>query len=106
MTMGGGKDWIQTFETECAVVIVARLRSRAVEMAGNDYELGLLLRRGFVLSVHELGGFGSFHEYTARVFGFSGRMTEERLRVAEALEELPGLSIRLAHGQMCWSVVR
>src|SRR6185503_587197 len=31
---------------------------------------------------------------------------EERLRVAEALESLPGLSVKLAQGELCWSVVR
>jgi hypothetical protein len=93
-------------ELEGAVAIDRRLRERAVKMARNDYELGLLLRRGFVLKVHELGGFGSFHEYVARLFGFNGRQTEERLRVAEALDRLPGLSVELAQGRLCWSVAR
>jgi hypothetical protein len=97
----GGED-----ELEGAVDIDRRLRERAVKMARNDYELGLLLRRGFVLKVHELGGFGSFHEYAQRLFGYSGRQTEERLRVAEALDRLPGLSLELAQGRVCWSVVR
>jgi hypothetical protein len=56
--------------------------------------------------VHELGGFGSFREYVEHVFGFTGRQTEERLRVAEALERLPGLSVEMARGRVCWSVAR
>jgi hypothetical protein len=93
-------------EREGAIAIDRRLRERAAAMARNDYELGILLRRGFVMKVHELGGFASFHEYAHRLFGFSGRQTEERLRVAEALDRLPGLSVELAQGRVCWSVVR
>src|SRR5687768_2390913 len=40
-------------EREGAVAIDRRLRERAVKMARNDYELGLLLRRGFVITRHE-----------------------------------------------------
>jgi hypothetical protein len=83
-----------------------KLREHARRRARDDYELGNLLRRGFVLRVHELGGFASFREYAERVFGFTGRQTEERLRVAQALEQLPGLSVKLAQGELCWSVVR
>src|SRR5688572_19885875 len=93
-------------EVDGPVAIDRKLRERAALMARGDYELGLLLRRGFVLNVHTLGGFGSFREYAEHLFGFTGRQTEERLRVAEALERLPGLAVQLARGELCWSVVR
>ncbi|HMJ11257.1 MAG TPA: hypothetical protein VK524_07600 [Polyangiaceae bacterium] len=38
--------------------------------------------------VHMHLGFGSFSEYAERLFG-KPRSTEEKLRVAEALERLP-----------------
>src|SRR5687768_16745959 len=93
-------------ENDGPVAIDRRLRERAKRMARDDYELGLLLRRGFVLNVHQLGGFGSFREYAEHLFGFGSRQIEERLRVAEALERLPGLSVELAQGRVCWSVAR
>jgi hypothetical protein len=93
-------------EQEDAPSIDRRLRDHARRRARDDYELGILLRRGFMLRVHELGGFASFREYAEHVFGFTGRQTEERLRVAAALDALPGLSVKLAQGELCWSVVR
>ena len=43
-------------------------------------------------------GFGSFSEYIERCFGYQPRSTQEKLRVAEALEELPSLAGALAEG--------
>jgi hypothetical protein len=93
-------------ENDDARTVDRKLRDHARRRARDDYELGRLLRRGFIVSVHELGGFASFREYADRVFGFTGRQTEERLRVAEALERLPGLTVKLAQGELCFSVVR
>jgi hypothetical protein len=64
------------------------------------------LLQGFRLGVHRLYGYGSFREYAARVFGFTGRSTEERLRTAEALEDLPLLAKSLTEGSVTYSVVR
>jgi hypothetical protein len=55
---------------------------------------------------HEVGGFGSFREYAERLFGCSGRETEERLRLAERLEDLPELRERFARGQITFSAAR
>src|SRR5688500_13189271 len=83
-----------------------RLRARAERRANDDYVLGMLLRQGYLVRVHELGGFATFREYAERLFGFTGRQVEERLRVAEALEDLPALAGRLDAGELCFSSVR
>ena len=56
------------------------LRGLARGRAASDYQLCLWLACGFRLEVHRAYGYASFREYALRVFGFSGRQTEERLR--------------------------
>jgi 5-methylcytosine-specific restriction endonuclease McrA len=51
-------------------------------------------------------GFASFGEYVERLFGYTRRSTQEKLRVAEALEQLPMLANALASGQLSWSATR
>jgi hypothetical protein len=51
-------------------------------------------------------GFASFAEYVGVLFGYKPRSTEEKLRVAEALEELPELERALSDGSLSWSAVR
>jgi hypothetical protein len=51
-------------------------------------------------------GYGSFREYAERLFGYSPRLVQEKLRVAAALEELPLLSGALEHGRLSFSAVR
>jgi hypothetical protein len=51
-------------------------------------------------------GFGSFGEYIERLFGYQPRSTQEKLRVAEALEGLPALERALRDGELNWSAVR
>jgi hypothetical protein len=51
-------------------------------------------------------GYGSFAEYVERLFGYDARWTKEKLRVAEALEELPELARALSGGELSWSAVR
>src|SRR4051812_24722034 len=48
-------------------------------------------------------GFGSFKEYIERLFGYTPRWTDERIRVAEALERLPELARALRDGTLSWS---
>lgn len=55
---------------------------------------------------HELIGLGSFQEYCARLFGWGGRQTRERLRVARAVRKLPLIRARWAKGELTYSVVR
>lgn len=92
--------------TESVIIVDHKLRELARRRASDDFEICVWLRRGFVERVHEVGAFASFREYAERLFGFSGRQTEERLRVAGALETLPELSARFAAGDLCWSTVR
>jgi hypothetical protein len=51
-------------------------------------------------------GFATFSEYVERLFGYGRRCTQEKLRVAEALENLPALARALSHGALTWSAVR
>jgi hypothetical protein len=43
---------------------------------------------------------------TERIFGYAPRLTLEKLRVAEALEELPATARELETGRVCFSAVR
>ncbi len=72
----------------------------------SDYQLGGWLKRGWELGVHRTYGYADFREYARRVFGFSGRMTEERLRVAMVLEGLPKMTRAFREGKLLYSVVR
>ena len=51
-------------------------------------------------------GMGSFYEYVERFVGLSPRQTEERLRVASVLAELPELEAALASARLHFSAVR
>src|SRR6186713_3132949 len=74
--------------------------------AGLEWEEGRLLRAALAAGAHARLGFASFAEYVERLFGYSPRLTREKLRVAEALEGLPELSRALRSGELTWSVVR
>jgi hypothetical protein len=71
-----------------------------------DWEEGTWLVRAQRCAVHLRLGYASFAEYIERLFGYRPRWTEERLRVAEALEHLPMLAQSLRDGVITWSVVR
>jgi hypothetical protein len=51
-------------------------------------------------------GYGSFGEYVERLFGYKPRSTQEKLRVAEALEVLPAVGQALETGVLNWSAAR
>ena len=74
--------------------------------AGLDFEEGQTLRAAQLARVHERLGYGSFAEYIERLFGYSARLTLEKLRVAQALEGLPVLSDALRTASANWSRVR
>src|SRR5258708_328653 len=79
---------------------LARCRARL------DWEEARLLLDALRSGAHLHLGFGSFGEYIERLFGYTRRSTEERLRVAEALERLPEMDQALRDGRVSWSVAR
>ena len=92
-----GSGWQAAHE---ALTRLARAR------AGLDFEEGEKLRVAERARVHERLGYGSFVEYIERLFGYSPRLTLEKLRVAEALDGLPQLAAALREGNASWSSVR
>jgi hypothetical protein len=93
----GSEEWALAHEA------LSKLR---LKRAGLDADEGTWLLRAFRAAAHVYFGYASFGEYIERLFGMSRRATEEKLRVAEALEELPALSAALHLGKLNWSVVR
>src|SRR5689334_10772714 len=89
--------WLQTHEE------LVRL---AAKRAGLDFEEGRLLLRAHRAGVHLRIGCAAFYEYTERLFGYSPRLTQEKLRVAEALEELPETAGKLQAGAISFSHAR
>jgi hypothetical protein len=90
-------DWV---EAHAALTRLARERAAA------DAEEGRWLLYAFRAAVHVHLGHGSFAEYVERVFGYRARTTQEKLRVAEALENLPELARALDTGEVGWCAVR
>jgi hypothetical protein len=94
-------------ENEAAWQRAHRELSRlAKARAGIDLEEGRWLLAALRSRAHERLGFGSFVEYVERLFGYVPRLTQEKLRVAEALEQLPEATSALQDGQTCWSALR
>jgi len=103
--MGTAALWIS--EQEGPWVVAHRALSRlAKERAAADAEEGRWLLEALRSAAHLHLGFGSFNEYVERCFGYKPRSTQEKLRVAEALEDLPALARALAEGSLHWSAVR
>jgi len=78
----------------------------ANDRAGLDFEEGRWLLRAHREETHLRIGFASFLEYAERLFGYGPRLTREKLRVAEALEELPDTARALRTGTINFSVAR
>ncbi len=76
------------------------------DRARHEHALGRALRRAVRARVWEALGMATIVEYAERHAGLSPRQTEERLRVATALEGLPLLDAALAQGQLHFSIVR
>jgi 5-methylcytosine-specific restriction endonuclease McrA len=90
-------EWVEAHE------MLSRLaRARAAA----DAEEGRWLLAALRSAAHVHLGFGSFGEYVARLFGYTARSTQEKLRVAEALEGLPLIAAALEEGALNWSAVR
>ena len=94
-------------EQDSEWVVAHRALSRlAKERAAADAEEGRWLLAALRSAAHVHLGFASFGEYVERCFGYKPRSTQEKLRVAEALEELPTLTGALEQGTVHWSAVR
>ena len=78
----------------------------ARERAAADAEEGRRLLAALRSAAHVHLGYGSFGEYVERLFGYKPRSTQEKLRVAEALEELPAVAHALEIGGLNWSAAR
>src|SRR6187399_1608885 len=94
---GGDASWRQAHEA------LVRL---ATERAGLDFDEGRALLRARHSGAHVRLGFASFLEYAERLFGYGPKLTQEKLRVAEALEELPEIAGELRTGAINFSVAR
>ena len=93
-------------ETSAWMLAHHALSRLARERAAADAEEGRWLLAAVRAATHLHLGFASFSEYVERSFGYKPRSTQEKLRVAEALEELPMLSEALKQGTLHWSAVR
>jgi hypothetical protein len=94
---GSSADWLRAHE---ALSRLAKQRARA------DAEEGRWLLAALRSSAHLHLGFGGFAEYVERLLGYKPRSTQEKLRVAEALEGLPLIADALEEGLLHWSCVR
>lgn len=71
-----------------------------------DLELGRMLLAGLRHQVHGPMGFDSFADYAEAMFGMTAPEVAARVRVADALTELPLMAAALADGVVRWSAVR
>jgi hypothetical protein len=101
--IGASEDSIQKSEWVRAHEALSRL---ARERAAADAEEGRWLLAALRSAAHVHLGYGSFGEYVGRLFGYKPRSTQEKLRVAEALEELPAIARALETGGLNWSAAR
>ena len=90
-------DWVQAHE---ALSRLSRQR------AALDAEEGRWLLCAWRSAAHVHLGYGSFAQYVASLFGYKPRTTQEKLRVAEALEALPRVAGALEAGALSWCAAR
>src|SRR5262245_29331943 len=95
---------------QCNGSLWHEIHQRVLRIAGAkaalDEEQGRLMLEALRADVHSHLGYATFLEYAERLFGLGPRETEERLRVARALEGLPFMAAALRDAQLCWSAVR
>jgi hypothetical protein len=84
----------------------AELERLARTRARLESEEGYWLLSALRSRAHVELGYGSFAEYVERLFGYDARSAKEKLRVAEALEQLPDLRRALSEGALSWSAAR
>ncbi len=99
-THNGGTSADGWKDTHEALVRVAKKRAEV------DWEEATLLLRGLRERVYVHLGYGSYLEYLERLFGYGPKTAADRLRVAQALEELPAMTAALKAGAMPWTAIR
>jgi hypothetical protein len=104
--IGTGEDRVESKTQSDWVTAHEALSRLARQRAAADAEEGRWLLLAWRSAAHVHLGFGSFGEYIERLFGYAPRSTQEKLRVAEALEALPALTHALEFGTLSWSGVR
>jgi hypothetical protein len=92
-----GERWI---EVDKALRGIARRR------AGLDAEEARWLREAQALKIWKPLGMTNAQDYMERILGYSPKAAQDRMRVAEALAELPVLETALAKGELAFSAVR
>src|SRR5688572_14567995 len=97
MFMVAVADWVEIHEE---IVRLGRDRARW------DHALGQALLRARRGLVWEPLGMATFAEYAEKTLGLTPRQSEERVRVAEALEALPRLDAALSSAQVHFSAAR
>src|SRR5262249_22001371 len=96
----GARDVVSWRRAHEELVRLAKTRARL------DLEEGRWLLRALRSGAHVELGYGSFLEYTERLFGYGPRLTQEKIRVGEALEELPETAEALERGSFSFSAAR
>jgi hypothetical protein len=84
----------------------AVLTRLARQRAAADAEEGRWFLVAWRSGAHVHLGYGSFGEYIERLFGYRPRTTQDKLRAAEALENLPITTRALQEGTLSWSAAR
>lgn len=82
------------------------LRRIAAQRAALHAEEAAWLRAARAVGLHRHLGYGSLLEYLERTLGYPPNVARERLRVADALAELPATAAALAAGRVPYSAVR
>jgi HNH endonuclease len=82
------------------------LRTLALRRAALDADEARWLREAEVLEIWHPLGMVSAQDYLERVLGYAPRTAYDRLRVARALGDLPGLTAALAGGALPFSAIR
>ena len=97
LSSNGTHPWVEAHEA-----LTRLARQRAVL----DAEEGRALLQALRSAAHVFLGFGSFCQYIEHLFGYKPRTTQEKLRVAEALEALPQTARALESGALSWCAAR
>src|SRR5262250_3332765 len=83
-----------------------QLRGIAKRRAALDAEEIRCLRQAYAMKMWKRLGHATMYEYLERELGYGPQAGVERLRIALALAELPGIETALTEGKLAYSAVR